>query len=239
MGVDRGYSSAGSRDENRNSEAEIRSRGRSAARQRRALYRQPQQVEHPRAGGIVDPAPRVRLADGTGSHGAARAGRPARGPSSRGAGRHGRHDPEVRRRLLPDETRGSEITQSLEVHCDATPGGDVSLQGVDERVAAGDWQGLRRQTSLDGDPLAAENRKAAAKRSGVQHGYQQPARVISLALTGSIRGPSTASTARAVRVLWAPAKGVFLHRISTAISADRPRIHAQFKLLNLNDLEVA
>ena len=46
---------------------------------------------------------------------------------------------------------------------DAAAGGDVSLQVADERVAAGDRQELRRQASLDGDPLDPQGRRTCAR----------------------------------------------------------------------------
>ena len=67
-----------------------------------------------------------------------------------------------------------EVTQQLEVGRDAAPGRDVSLQDADERVAAGDRQELRRQASLDGDPLDSQSREHAAERTRLQHAYQHP-----------------------------------------------------------------
>ena len=71
---------------------------------------------------------------------------------------HDRHDSEVRRRLLPAQAGRSEVAQQLEVGRPAAPGGDVSVQDADERVAAGDRPELRRQASLDGHPLDSEGR---------------------------------------------------------------------------------
>ena len=63
VGPDRRHPVAGSRNEGRDSEEEGRSRSRAAARQRRDLHRRQDQVEHPRARRIADPADRVRVAD--------------------------------------------------------------------------------------------------------------------------------------------------------------------------------
>ena len=53
-------------------------------------------------------------------------------------------------------------------------------KNADERVAAGDRQELRRQAPLDGHPLDPEDRRSATEGCGFQHGYQQPARVVSV-----------------------------------------------------------
>ena len=53
---------------------------------------------------------------------------------------------------------GVEVAQQLQVGGDAAPGRDVPLQVADERVAAGNRQELRRQASLDGDPLHSQGR---------------------------------------------------------------------------------
>ena len=87
-----------------------------------------------------------------------RAGSAAQRDRSRRAGRHDRADSEVRRRLLPVEAARPEVAQQLEVGGDAAPGRDVSVQDAHARVAAGDRPQLRRQASLDGDPLDQEGR---------------------------------------------------------------------------------
>ena len=93
------------------------------------------------------------------------AGSAARRAAARGTRRHDRHDPEVRRRVLPAQAGRAEVAQQLEVDRDAAPGGDVPLQVADERVAAGDRQELRRQASLDGDPLDPKGREHAPART--------------------------------------------------------------------------
>ena len=50
--------------------------------------------------------------------------------------------------------------EQLEVDRDAAADRDVSVQGADERVAAGNRQELRRQTPLDGDPFDPQDRRA-------------------------------------------------------------------------------
>ena len=83
--------------------------------------------------------------------------------------------------LLPVEARGTEVAQQLEIDRLAAPGGDVSLQVADERVAAGDRPQLRRQAPLDRDPLDPEDRRSPPARRGFQQPYQQPDGVFSLA----------------------------------------------------------
>ena len=51
----------------------------------------------------------------------------------------------------------------------AAPDRDVSVQGADERVAAGDRQELRRQAPLDRDPLDPQDRRAPQARRRFQH----------------------------------------------------------------------
>ena len=75
VGADRRHPAARSRDQNRDSEEEGRNRGSSAARQRRDLHRGQNQVEHPRARRLADPADRLRVADRPGDLAAARPGR--------------------------------------------------------------------------------------------------------------------------------------------------------------------
>ena len=65
MGTDRRHPVARSRDKSRNSQEKGRSRGRSAARQRRDLHRRQDQVEHPRTRRVADSPGRVRLAHGS------------------------------------------------------------------------------------------------------------------------------------------------------------------------------
>ena len=137
VGTDRRHPAAGSRDQGRDSQEEGRSRGGSAARQRRDLHRRQDQVEHPRARGIAHPAGRVRVADRPGDLAAARAGRAAATSSTHDEqGGHDRDHPEVRRRLLPAEGARPEVAQQLEVDRDAAPDRDVPLQVADARVAA-------------------------------------------------------------------------------------------------------
>ena len=65
------------------------------------------QVEHPRARRIADPADCLRVADGPGDLAAARAGSAEEHPRPRREGGHDRDHPEVRRRLLQPEARRS------------------------------------------------------------------------------------------------------------------------------------
>ena len=63
----------------------------------------------------------------------------------------------------------------------AAPGGDVSLQVADERIAAGNRPELWRQAPLDRDPFDPEDRRSPPARRGFQQPYQQPDGVFSLA----------------------------------------------------------
>ena len=141
----------------------------SAARQRRDLHRREDQVEHPRARGIADPADRVRVADRPGDLAAARAGSAEEHPRPRREGGHDRDHSEVRRRLLQPEARRSEVAQQLEIGRDAAADRDVSLQVADARVAAGNRAKLRRKASLDGHPLDSQGRRPAQEGRGFQH----------------------------------------------------------------------
>ena len=78
------------------------------------------------------------------------------------AGHHDRVDPEVRRRLLPVESARAEVAQQLEVGGAASSGRDVSVQAAHDGVAAGDRPQLRRQASLDRDPLDPQDRSCCA-----------------------------------------------------------------------------
>ena len=82
--------------------------------------------------------------------------------------------------ILPAEARRTEVAEQLEVGGDAAADRDVSLQEPDERVAAGDRQELRRQTSLDGDSLDPKDRGSPAEGRRFQHAYQQLHGVVSL-----------------------------------------------------------
>ena len=119
---------------------------------------------------------------------AARAGRAAQRAAARRAGGDDRDHPEVRRRLLPAEARRAEVAQQLEIDRDAAADRDVSLQGADERVAAGNRTELRRQAPLDRDPLDPEDRRPAAARRQFQHPYQQLHGVVSVSESGSAAG---------------------------------------------------
>ena len=83
VGIDRGHSAAGPRDQGRDSQEEGGRRGRAASRQRRDLYRWADQVEHPRARRVADSPDCVCLADGPGNHPAARAGSVEERPGTR------------------------------------------------------------------------------------------------------------------------------------------------------------
>ena len=58
-----------------------------------------------------------------------------------------------------------EVAEQLEVGGDAAPGGDVSVQDADARVAAGNRAQLRRQASLDGDSLDQKSRRDAQEKT--------------------------------------------------------------------------
>ena len=115
VGPDRRHPAAGPRDEGRDSEEKGGNRGHSAARQRRDLHRRQDQVEHPRARRIADPADRLRVADRARDLAGARAGSAAQRPAARRRAVTIEIDPEVRRRLLPAEARRAEVAQQLEV----------------------------------------------------------------------------------------------------------------------------
>ena len=61
----------------------------------------------------------------------------------------------------------AEVAEQLEVGRDAAADRDVSLQDADARVAAGDRPELRRQASLDGDPLDPEDRRSATEATEI------------------------------------------------------------------------
>ena len=113
----------------------------------------------------------------------ARPGRAAERAPERRQGDHDRDHPEVRVGVLPAETRGAEVAEQLEVGGDAQADRDVSVQEPHVRVAARDRQELRRQTSLDRDPLDSENRRPPAEGRRFQHAYQQLHRVVSLSFS--------------------------------------------------------
>ena len=73
------------------------------------------QVEHPRARRIADPADRLCVADRARDLAVARAGRAAQRPAERRPRGDDRSHPEVRRRLLPAEARRAEVAEQLEV----------------------------------------------------------------------------------------------------------------------------
>jgi chromosomal replication initiator protein len=100
-----------------------------------------------------------------------------------------RHDSEIRRRVLPVEGRRAQVAEQREVDRDAAAGGDVLVQVADELLAPGDWKKLRRQASLNRDPLDQKSGSDAPKRSGVQHARPQFDRVHPLLIqrvTGSV-----------------------------------------------------
>ena len=99
-------------------------------------------------------------------------------PRPRRQGGHDRNHPEVRRRLLQPEDDRSEVAQQREVGRDAAPDRDVPLQVADARVAAGNRPQLRRQASLDRDPLDSQGRRPAKKGPGFQHPDRQFSRRI-------------------------------------------------------------
>ena len=113
----------------------------SAARQRRALHRRQDQVEHPRARGLADPPDRLRVADGHGRSRCAGAGRAAQHPPARRAAPSRSRSS---RSSWPTTTSckvvGAQVAQQLEVGRAAAPDRDVSVQVADERVAARDRQ---------------------------------------------------------------------------------------------------
>ncbi len=78
------------------------------------------------------------------------------------------------------EARRAEVEEQLEVGRHAAADCDVSVQGADERVAAGDRQELRRQAPLDRDPLDPEDRRPPAEGRRFQHAYQHLHGVVSL-----------------------------------------------------------
>ena len=82
VGAHRRHPAARSRNQDRDSQEKGGNRRDSAARQRRDLHRRQDQVEHPRARRIADPADRLRLADRAGDLAGARAGRAAQHPRS-------------------------------------------------------------------------------------------------------------------------------------------------------------
>ncbi len=101
-------------------------------------------------------------------------------PPARRAGRDDRGHPEIRLGLLRVEARGTEVAEQLQVDRDAAPDRDVSLQGADERVAAGNREELRRKAPLDGHPLHPEDREQASDGRESQHTYQHLHGVVSL-----------------------------------------------------------
>ena len=150
------------------------SEGDHARRQRRDLHRRQDQVEHPRARRIADPADRVCVADAQRDHAAARPGRAAQ----RAAERRPRGDDRKRAEggggpLLAEGHR-AEVEEQLEVGRDAAADRDVSLQEPDERVAAGNRQELRRQAPLDRDPLDPEDRRSAIRRTEISTRLSTP-----------------------------------------------------------------
>ena len=92
--------------------------------------------------------------------------------AARDKGGHDRRHSEVRADYYKLKLARSEVAQQLEVHSDAAPGRDVSLQVAHERVAAGNREELRRQTSLDGHPLHPQGGGTPAARRGFQQPYQ-------------------------------------------------------------------
>ena len=108
------------------------------------------------------------------NHAGARAGRAAQRAAERRPRGDDRDHPEVRRRPLPAEARRAEVAEQLEVGRPAATDRDVSVQGADERVTAGDRPELRRQAPLDRDSLDPEDRGSPQERRRFQHAYQQP-----------------------------------------------------------------
>ena len=98
MGTHCRHPAARYRDQGRDPAKRRRKPRDSAARQRRDLHRRKDQVEHPRARRIADPADRLRVADRPRDLAAARPGRAAQRAAERRPGDHHRDHPEVRRR---------------------------------------------------------------------------------------------------------------------------------------------
>ena len=139
-------------------------------------------------------------------------GRPAQRPAARRARGDDRGHPEVRLRLLPAEARRAEVAEQLEVDRDAAADRDVSLQGADERVAAGDREELRRQAPLDGDPFDPEDRSAAADATEISTHLSTPSwsRFVSKSAPAGAF-PQLTRTAAADELLDAP-EGRIIHR---------------------------
>ena len=68
-----------------------------------------------------------------------------------------------------------QVAQQLEVGGHAAADCDVSLQGADACLAAGNWPQFRRQASLDGDPLDQEGRGNAQEERGIRSAGEEPA----------------------------------------------------------------
>ena len=152
--------------------------------------------------GSLDPAHRIRVADRPRDLAGARTGRAPQHPSARRPSGDDRDHPEVRRRLLPVEARGTEVAQQLEISRAAAPGGDVSVQSADERVAPRDRPELRRQAPFDGDSLHQKNRSGPTARRRFQQPHQQPDGVFSLALARLFEVFHRSASGMPADVLW-------------------------------------
>ena len=100
---------------------------------------------------------------------------------------------------------------------------DVSVQGADERVAAGDRQELRRQAPLDGDPLDPQDRRPAASATEISTRLSTTSRVVSMRETGTgwQRFPQR-RRARPADELWAVRGGRFCTESRTGYPAAVP-----------------
>ena len=119
-----------------------------------------------------------------------------------------------------------EVAQQLQVGRDAAPGRDVSVQVADERVAAGDRQELRRQAPLDRHSLDPKGRRTARTRSGLQHTYQHPDRVVSLRFWGGSGVVRHLSTTGSCGRLWRDSARPGFPESDPACAAIRRNVHS-------------